>query len=38
MNMKKHIIFFAMALLACFPAIAQNNSDQKINKKNLVIK
>ena len=27
-----------MALLACFPAIAQNNSDQKINKKNLVIK
>ena len=27
-----------MALLACLPAIAQNNSDQKINKKNLVIK
>ncbi|MBQ6184949.1 MAG: hypothetical protein IJK48_03690 [Bacteroidales bacterium] len=36
--MKKHIIFFSMALLACLPAIAQNNSDQKINKKNLVIK
>ncbi len=36
--MKRAIFIAILAILACFHASAQNSSEQKINKKNLVIK